>query len=191
MSDRIVLRRVYALDPNTGGFIPAGNSIITDGRGGTTWSGVLDSISTFGGPMVSFLPSTLSSFSTLVYINTSNVDILQRQLSNTTATVITAGLGTLGYISSLSLQSSITSTVAGLGNIKYVSSSWLESSIIGLGSLGYVSTITSPVSFQSTVTGLGSSGYVSTIGLQTALQSTVTGLGSRLLLIPLALLIHM
>jgi hypothetical protein len=178
MSDRIVLRRVYALDPNTGGFIPAGNSIITDGRGGTTWSGVLDSISTFGGPMVSFLPSTLSSFSTLVYINTSNVDILQRQLSNTTATVITAGLGTLGYISSLSLQSSITSTVAGLGNIKYVSSSWLESSIIGLGSLGYVSTITSPVSFQSTVTGLGSSGYVSTIGLQTALQSTVTGLGS-------------
>ena len=178
MSDRIVLRRVYALDPNTGGFIPAGNSIITDGRGGTTWSGVLDSISTFGGPMVSFLPSTLSSFSTLVYINTSNVDILQRQLSNTTATVITAGLGTLGYISSLSLQSSITSTVAGLGNIKYVSSSWLESSIIGLGSLGYVSTITSPVSFQSTVTGLGSSGYVSTIGLQTALQSTVGGFGS-------------
>ena len=178
MSDRIVLRRVYALDPNTGGFIPAGNSIITDGRGGTTWSGVLDSISTFGGPMVSFLPSTLSSFSTLVYINTSNVDILQRQLSNTTATVITAGLGTLGYISSLSLQSSITSTVAGLGNIKYVSSSWLESSIIGLGSLGYVSTITSPVSFQSTVAGLGSSGYVSTIGLQTALQSTVGGFGS-------------
>lgn len=128
--------------------------------------------------MVSFLPSTLSSFSTLVYINTSNVDILQRQLSNTTATVITAGLGTLGYISSLSLQSSITSTVAGLGNIKYVSSSWLESSIIGLGSLGYVSTITAPVSFQSTVAGLGSSGYVSIIGLQTALQSTVTGLGS-------------
>jgi hypothetical protein len=178
MSDRIVLRRVYALDPTTGGFIPAGNSIITDGRGGTTWSGVLDSLSTFGGPMVSFLPSTLSSFSTLVYINTSNVEILQRQLSNTTATVITAGLGSLGYISSLSLQSSITSTVAGLGSIKYVSSSWLESSITGLGSLGYVSTITAPVSFQSTVAGLGSSGYLSTTGLETALQSTVGGFGS-------------
>ena len=189
MSDRIVLRRVYALDPDTGGFISTGNTLITDGRGGTTWSGVLDSLSTFGGPMVSFLPSTLSSFSTINYVNTSTISfvsttylaslcslggIIDAKTTGAISQQLVDGLGSNGYISSLSLQS----TVAGLGASKYVSSTWLQSSITGLGSLGYVSTITAPVSFQSTVAGLGSSGYVSTTGLQTALQSTVGGFGS-------------
>jgi len=172
MSDRIVLRRVFALNPDTGGFIPAGNSIITDGRGGTTWNGVLDSLSTFGGPMVSFLPSTLSSFSTISYLNTSNINVLQAQILGLTGNTITNGLGGT-YISTASLQSSITSTVIGLGSI-YISSGSLRSSltstVAGLGSIGYVSTL----SLQSTVEGLGSSRYVSTLSL----QSTVEGLGS-------------
>lgn len=172
MSDRIVLRRVYALNPDTGGFIPAGNSIITDGRGGTTWNGVLDSLSTFGGPMVSFLPSTLSSFSTISYLNTSNIKVLQAQIIGLTGTTITDNLGGT-YISTASLQSSITSTVIGLGSI-YISSGSLRSSltstVAGLGSIGYISTL----SLQSTVEGLGSSRYVSTLSL----QSTVEGLGS-------------
>ena len=190
MSDRIVLRRVFALNPDTGGFIPAGNSIITDGRGGTTWNGVLDSLSTFGGPMVSFLPSTLSSFSTISYLNTSNINVLQAQIIGLTGNTITDGLGGT-YISTASLQSSITSTVAGLGSI-YISSGSLQSSltstVAGLGSIGYVSTLSlqstvaglgssryvSTLSLQSTVEGLGSSGYMSTLGL----QSTVAGLGS-------------
>jgi hypothetical protein len=190
MSDRIVLRRVFALNPDTGGFIPAGNSIITDGRGGTTWNGVLDSLSTFGGPMVSFLPSTLSSFSTISYLNTSNINVLQAQIIGLTGNTITHGLGGT-YISTASLQSSITSTVAGLGSI-YISSGSLQSSltstVAGLGSIGYVSTLSlqstvaglgssryvSTLSLQSTVEGLGSSGYMSTLGL----QSTVAGLGS-------------
>ena len=189
MSDRIVLRRVYALDPDTGGFISTGNTLITDGRGGTAWSGVLDSLSTFGGPMVSFLPSTLSSFSSVTYVNTSTISfisttylaslcslggIIDAKTTGAISQQLVDSLGSNGYISSLSLQS----TVAGLGASKYVSSSWLESTVTGLGSLGYVSTITAPVSFQSTVAGLGSSGYVSTSGLQTALQSTLSGLGS-------------
>jgi hypothetical protein len=222
MSDRIVLRRVYALDPDTGGFITAGNGLVTDGRGGTTWSGVLDSLSTFGGPMVSFLPSTLSSFSTISYINTSTIgyisttylaslcslgSIIDSKTTNIITQELVNTLGDKGYISTLSLQSTMTglgslsyisssglqSTVTGLGSLKYVSSSWLESSITGLGSLGYMSTITAPVSFQSTVAGLGSSGYVSTLTLQNvidtlgstssyvstpSLQSTVIGLGS-------------
>ena len=181
MSDRIVLRRVYALNPDTGGFIPAGNSIITDGRGGTTWSGVLDSLSTFGGPMVSFLPSTLSSFSTISYLNTSNIQVIQAQINGLTGNTITDGLGGT-YISTLSLQSSITSTVAGLGSI-YISSGALRSSltstVAGLGSIGYVSTL----SLQSTVEGLGSSRYVSTLSL----QSTVEGLGSSRYLSTLSL----
>jgi hypothetical protein len=195
MSDRIVLRQVYALDSRTGLFISSGSSLVTDGRGGTTWSGVLDSLSTFGGPMVSFLPSTLSTFSTIGYINSSNIKVLESQIANATGTFFTDNLGTVGYISSASLQSSITSTVAGLGSIyissaslqssltstvaglgsvNYVSSSWLQSTVTGLGSLGYISSITTPISFQSTVAGLGSSGYVSSLSL----QSTVAGLGS-------------
>jgi hypothetical protein len=200
MSDRIVLRRVYALDPDTGGFITAGNGLVTDGRGGTTWSGVLDSLSTFGGPMVSFLPSTLSSFSTITYINTSTVgyisttylaslcslgSIIDSKTTNIITQEVINNLGGNGYISTLSLQSTVTglgslryissgglqSTVIGLGSSRYVSSSWLESSITGLGSLGYMSTITAPVSFQSTVAGLGSSGYVSTLTLQNVIDT--------------------
>ena len=175
MSDRIVLRRVYALDPDTGGFITGGNSLITDGRGGTAWSGVLDSLSTFGGPMVSFLPSTLSSFSTICYINSSNIKVLQSQIIGLTGNTITDNLGGT-YISTASLQSSIKNTVDGLGSI-YISTASLQSSlrstVEGLGSI-YISTASLQGGFTSTVEGLGSSRYVSTSGL----QSTVEGLGS-------------
>lgn len=152
--------------------------------------------------MVSFLPSTLSTFSTIGYINTSNIavntsniEVLTTRMNNfhigtditdalgqtyistqslqSSITSTVAGLGSI-YISSASLKSSLTSTVAGLGSINYVSSSWLQSTVTGLGSLGYISTITAPVSFQSTVAGLGSSGYVSSLSL----QSTVAGLSA-------------
>ena len=86
------------------------------------------------------------------------------------------------------MRSSLTSTVAGLGSIGYISTLSLQSTVEGLGSSKYVSTF----SLQSTVEGLGSSRYVSTSGLQStveglgtsryvstlSLQSTVAGLGS-------------
>jgi hypothetical protein len=77
------------------------------------------------------------------------------------------GLGSVGYISSFA----ITSTLNGLGTYGYVSSSTLTSSLIGLGTFGYVSTL----SLYSTTIGLGTFGYVSSLSL----QSTVVGLGTK------------
>ena len=55
------------------------------------------------------------------------------------------GLGTAGYISSLSFYSTVNtafpSTVAGLGTAGYISTASLYSTIIGLGSVGYVSSM--------------------------------------------------
>jgi hypothetical protein len=78
------------------------------------------------------------------------------------------GLGTASYVSSLSLvsttvgiQAAAPSTVGGLGNIGYVSSLSLKSTVEGLGTTGYVSSL----SLRSTVEGLGRTGYVSTASL--------------------------
>ena len=73
---------------------------------------------------------------------------------------------------SLISENVLTSTVQGLGTAGYISSLSLRSTVQGLGSVNYVST----ASLVSTVTGLGSLLYVSTA----TLQSTVQGLGSAL-----------
>jgi hypothetical protein len=62
------------------------------------------------------------------------------------------------------------STILGLGTLGYVSSTQLFSTVAGLGTLGYISS----QQLFSTVEGLGSIGYVST----SQLQSTVRGLGT-------------
>jgi len=95
------------------------------------------------------------------------------------------GLGTTGYVSSLTLYSTIQglgnlgylSTVKNLGSLGYVSSSTLQlslqSSLVGLGNLGYVSTD----SILYVIRNLGTFGYVSTASL----VSTTTALTSNLL----------
>ena len=86
--------------------------------------------------------------------------------------------------------STLTSTLAGLGSAGYISSLSLQSTVQGLGSAGYVSSL----SLQSTVQGLGSYGYISSLSLQSTIvsitkqitttdyssltTSTVIGLGS-------------
>ena len=104
---------------------------------------------------VSTIASGLSSFgiyplSTLNTFNTSSF----------------IGLGSIGYVSSYTLFSSL----EGLGTFGYVTNSTFTSSVIGLGTLGYVSS----QSIASTVTSLGSVGYIST----QSLQSSIAGLGS-------------
>ena len=66
------------------------------------------------------------------------------------------------------------STVAGLGTTGYVSTLSLTSSIAGLGTAGYVSTSW----FHSTIAGLGTLGYISTTEDTVRTTSTVTGLGT-------------
>jgi hypothetical protein len=173
MSNTIVLRRVFATDSNTGLYIStAGQVLVTDDKGGTNWMPIISSLTSFGGPMVGVLPSTLSSISSQLYVDQSNISVLQYGLSNNnpgqislnnlTSTV--AGLGNSSYISTLSLIS----TSVGLSNTSFTT---LQSTVDGLGELGYVSTA---YALESTVEGLGSSGYVSTLDL----TSTIDGLGS-------------
>ena len=173
MSNTLVLRRVFATDSNTGLYIStAGQVLITDDKGGTNWMPIISSLTSFGGPMVGVLPSTLSSISSQLLADYSNISVLQYGFSNQNPGQITlnnltstvGGLGSASYISTLSLIS----TSAGLSNNSFIS---LQSTVDGLGGLGYVST---PYALESTVEGLGSSGYVSTLDL----ISTIEGLGS-------------
>jgi hypothetical protein len=208
MTDRIVLRKVYALDSNTGLFLSSGQSLVTDGLGGTNWLNVISSLSVYGGPSVGNLPSTLSTFSTQTYLNTTYFFGLSSLSTETNAQISTLssivafqnpgqltvdnlrstveGLGSALYVSTSYLQAAIVSTTKGVTSTGSVSS---LSTIDNLGTLGYVSTL----SLRSTVQGLASVGYISTSqlvstveGLNTfgpylttaAMVSTVTGLGS-------------
>jgi len=107
------------------------------------------------GGSASVTPSSLTGLGTLGYVSTAS---LQSSLE---------GLGSLGYLSTALVTPS---SLEGLGSLGYVSTASLQSSLTGLGTLGYVST----ASLQSSLTGLGTLAYVSTASL----QSTVTGLGA-------------
>ena len=126
------------------------------------------------------------------------------QPSFLTSTV--TGLGTIGYISSIQLTSSVigiytfinsfidpvelTSTIVGLGTASYISAiqltTNLNSTVRGLGTLGYLSSLTGYVTnsnINSTITGLGTSGYLSSVNLasyvtNSNINSTITGLGT-------------
>lgn len=65
----------------------------------------------------------------------------------------------LPYFSTISTI--ITSSIIGLGTLGYVSSTSLLSTVAGLGSIGYISSMMKELT--STVSGLGSVGYLSTI----------------------------
>ncbi len=174
MADRIVLRQVYAIDSNTGLFLSSGQVLVTDGLGGTNWTNVITTLSTYGGPTVGNLPSTLSSSSNLISQNTVSISSI--------SSAFWYSVSSLGYIIDNKFPGGLTgtqlfSTVAGLGNSQYVSSTQLTSSLVGLGSLNYVSSAALLSTTQGLVdagnsSNLGTLGYVSTASL----RSTVAGL---------------
>jgi len=197
MSDTIVLRKVFALDSNTGLFISPGSILLTNGSGGTYWSPLIPSLTAIGGPVIGDLPSTISTFSTSIIVNTSTISYLSTTflesvcslgaiIDSKTASMYTAGLGSLGYISSLTLNS----TIAGLGTAGYVSTASLCSTVAGLGQI-YISSIDNSNTFNtlgnagfisvpslcSTVAGLGQI-YISSINAPVSFTSTVEGLGT-------------
>ena len=102
------------------------------------------------------------------------------------------GLGTAGYISTLSVgdvtKENLVSTVVGLGTAGYISTATevsranLVSTVVGLGTAGYISTAAeiSRADLVSTVVGLGTAGYISTAAevSRANLVSTVVGLGT-------------
>jgi hypothetical protein len=207
-TDMVILRTLFALNPNTNLPISTNFIVTTDGLGGLTWMNPFENLST-AGPGIGYLPSTILNL-------TSNLS----SLSSTVSTIginYQAGLSSLStvlgtaYISSGIYDFQLNSTVQGLGSSDYISTLSLISTTEGitrnyqtsgfLSSLNLLSTtgglqrefftagfISTP-QITSTVIGLGTVGYVSTSYLQSSLlgisttiastlQSTVVGLGS-------------
>ena len=121
------------------------------------------------------LTSTVRGLGTVGYISSSQL----YSTINTSLTSTTRGLATAGYISSSQLYStintSITSTTRGLGNLGYISGPQLFSTLIG-----QQSSFTTAIA--STAMGLGTLGYISAPQLYStiniALASTTKGLGT-------------
>jgi hypothetical protein len=184
MSDTIVLRKVYALNYLTGQFLSSGQTLVTDGVGGTLWVPLLSTLSTISTGIYTN-SQAISSISTFTSQNFSTISSVLAQLipstanGETLASTVTS-LGTLGYISSAQLIS----TVAGIQNINnftenlsslgYISTAALTSTVVGLGTAGYVSTSAFTGFFTSTVAGLGTVGYISSLSL----NSTINNLGT-------------
>jgi len=206
MSDRIVLRKVFAVDSNSGLTMPAGNVLLTNSSGGTTWTSMLSTLVITGGDVVGNLPSTISSFSTLSYTNTifmSNISTtflaaicsLGAILDSKGPTDFSYNLGTLGYISAATLDarlstlqaspSTVSTLAPALSTLGFINLSSL-SSFSQSQSLSTTSTVTSlgtlgyvsTLSLISTVAGLGTAGYISSLNTPISFQSTVSGLGN-------------
>lgn len=219
-----ILRKVYAYDSNTGGILSTGQVLLTDGLGGTSWVTILSTLTVASGPVIGNLPSTISTFSTLMYTTNQyfgglssmstdiytaissigralttaiNAAIPSATAANTSLLSTSATLGSVGYISTASLTSSLVgttlvgfassvstsvSTLGGLGALGYISSktlnAYVTSTVQGLGAVSYVSTPTLNSALTSTVAGLGAATYLSTPTLDFALKSTVAGLGA-------------
>ena len=198
-TDMLILRTLFALDPNTNLPISTNFIVTTDGIGGLVWMSPFQNLST-AGPGVGYLPSTiyvfdsnississtvstinvnyqagLSSLSTVLGLSYISTGIYTNQLNSTVT-----GLGSLGYVSTLSLLSTVqwltdASRYISTGNLLsttagFASNTQIASTLQGLGTLGYIST----PQLLSTVSGLGSIGYVST----SYLQSTIFGLST-------------
>jgi streptogramin lyase len=113
--------------------------------------------------------------------NQSTINFIDMGLGDSLPIYASNSLLYLGHVPLIPTQG-VTSTVTGLGSSGYVSSLSLASTVGGLASSGFIS-------LASTVKGLGSSGYVSSLSLAStvgglassgfiSLASTVTGLGS-------------
>ncbi len=170
-TDLLILRSLFALNPDTNLPISTNYIMTTDGAGGISW---IDPI-IFGGISLPNLVSTVAGLGSINYVSTSFL--------NTALTSSLKGLGTINYISTSYLNTALTSSLTGLGTINYVSTSYLNSalrsSIEGLGTVGYVSaqtlaitTNTANAALTSSIFILNPSRYVST----GALISTVKGI---------------
>jgi hypothetical protein len=194
-TESIILRTLFALDPDTNMPISTNYVVTTDGVGGLVWLSPFTNLST-AGVGIGYLPSTIDGFRTNISSMSSLLSSVVIGLSS-----LSTSLG-LAYISSGIYVPQLNSTIEGLGSARYISSSQLNSTIQGLASASYVSTsqltsttswfldpsryvstgalisttsgITTLPSVLSSLTGLGSIGYISTSGLVSSIQ----GLGS-------------
>ena len=204
-TEMLILRTLFALNPDTNLPISTNFIVTTDGIGGLVWMDPFQNLSTAGSG-IGYLPSTLADL-------TSNLSSLS-SLTSTINSQYQAGLSSLSsvlglaYISTGIYLENLTSTVQGLGSAQYVSTASLVSttaairyspeyissgnllsttagflpntqllsSVQGLGSAGYISSS----QLRSSVEGLGSSGYISSSQLFSTLNQVSTSLWSTL-----------
>jgi hypothetical protein len=204
-TDLLIFRSLFAIDSNTN--LPVSSTYIlgTDGMGGLNWQNIFTNISSYSGLIgapIPYLPSTIYSFSSqLLTLSTitgttfSTLSTTDAFTFSTLSTMIGRG-GIPGSITSQELQSTVSdiysttkyissgnliSTVDGFLTGPFAQSSFVISSVIGLGTIGYVSslslgsTVTRLYSYiDSNITNLGTDhGYLSS----PQLLSTVRNLG--------------
>ena len=148
------------------------------------WSTAVSSVSTLNAATSNyFLPAISNNYSSLLL---------------STVVGLTQGLGSAGYISSghlastvLTLTSNISSmidpvelasTIVGLGTVGFISSIGLtaimNSTVAGVNL--YVSSMIDPVELTSSILGLGSQGFISSVGLDARLASTLLGVSTQI-----------
>jgi hypothetical protein len=167
MSDSIVLRKVYALDSNTGLFVSTGNILLSDGLGGTTWTNMISSLTVVGGPIIGFLPCTLSSVSSLGTSNTSTIAFMSSAFTNA---ICSLSVAIASQFPGQLTQAQLVSSMGGLSGLGYMSTSGVSNLISSAGANGQVN----PSSVSTIANTLGTLGYVSSLSL----LSTVAGLGT-------------
>ena len=198
-TEMLILRTLFALDPDTNMPISTNYVVTTDGIGGLVWLNPYTNLSTAGAG-VGYLPSTINWLSSSVVSLSSQVLNLTLGLSSLSTvlgqsyistgiydfqlTSTTRGLGTIGYLST----GNLVSTVAGLGSANYLSTSQLTSTVAWLTDPSrYVSTgalisttagIVAQSQITSTTIGLGTIGYISTAQLVSTTQGISTSIFS-------------
>ena len=161
-----ILRSLFALDPTTNLPISSFYTMTTDGIGGVNWMSEVKYISSSLG--IDNLPSTIQG-------NSTSISYIIPGLSSLSSAIGNGGIA--GSITAGQLVSTTTGLTNGLGSLGYVSTLGLNSTITGLGSLGFLSSVSSlQPTLNSTLKGLGSLGFLSTV--QPSLNSTIQGLGS-------------
>ena len=170
-TDSIVLRRIFAYDVSNNATFSTGFILTSLTKGVASFENPLVAMSTIG---FSNLPAQISTLSGLQFSTAVSMSILYPSTAEFFLPSTVRGLGSSGYVSTLTLDQSLLSTNTGLGTLGYLSSGVfttpLISTIDGLGTFGYISTS----QLTSTLGGLGTASYLST----TQLISTVEGLGS-------------
>jgi len=162
-TDSIVLRRIFAYNPDTNGRISTNGMLVTGNGGSATFQDTISFLSTVGVP--TSLASIGQIYNSTFLVAGSNISF---SLDGNQVT-INGGAGGGGDI----LVSDLTSTTKGLGNLGYISTPQLTSSLIGLGSMGYLSSKTGLIStpqLTSTTQGLGLLGYLSSFNTISSLN---------------------
>lgn len=109
-TDSIVLRRIFAVNPDTNSQVSTNYLLATGSNGRAVFQDGSAYLSTIGFPTSTAFPSTIEGLGTFGYLSSGGGggEVTKANLTSTTQ-----GLGTLNYISSAQL----TSSIAGLSNV--------------------------------------------------------------------------